>query len=77
VIHRLVDDILLVDEHEIQSATRMLAETAGLVAEPSGAVTLAALKRHRERFQGDSVVAVISGGNIEMSRCQLGRLPSD
>ncbi len=77
VIHRLVDDILLVDEHEIQSATRLLAETAGLVAEPSGAVTLAALKRHRERFQGDSVVAVISGGNIEMSRCQLGRLPSD
>jgi threonine dehydratase len=67
VIQALVDDIVLVDEESIVDATRQIATKARLVAEPSGAVSLAALCQHRSRFRGRNVVAVISGGNLELS----------
>ncbi len=73
IIRRLLDEILLVDEDQIRHAMRSLAEEAHLVAEPSGAVTLAALQQHASRFQGLRVVAVISGGNLSFGECRLGR----
>ena len=36
-----------------------------LVAEPGGAVALAAALFHPDRIEGDSVIAVISGGNVD------------
>ncbi|MCC9599295.1 threonine/serine dehydratase [Stieleria sp. JC731] len=72
IIHRLVDDIVLVKEEEILAATREIAEQVHLVAEPSGAVAYAGLKSDPERFQGKRVAAVISGGNIDFKGCQLG-----
>ena len=72
IIQQLVDGILLVQEEEILAATRKLATDARLVAEPSGAVTLAALNRYRDQFRGQSVALVISGGNLDMSHCALG-----
>ncbi len=67
VIQALLDDILLVDEDSIREATRMIAEKARMVAEPSGAVSLAAILNNRSRFRGKNVVAVISGGNLDLS----------
>jgi len=65
IIRELLDDILLVSEVAIRQATRTLCEDVHLVAEPSGAVTLAAVQSHGEHFAGKSVVAIISGGNLD------------
>ncbi len=65
IIHRLVDDILCADEDTIVRATGLLAHRARLVAEPSGAVPLAAILQHSSVFAGKRVVALISGGNLD------------
>jgi len=65
IIRQLVDDILCVDEDAIRSATRALARQARLIAEPSGAVTIAAVLKYASLFQGQQVVALISGGNLD------------
>ena len=67
VLQALLDDILLVEEETIVRATKAIAASARLVAEPSGATTLAAVMDHGERFRGKRVVAVISGGNLDFS----------
>ncbi|MGW4794017.1 pyridoxal-phosphate dependent enzyme, partial [Nonomuraea sp. NPDC004297] len=52
-----------VSETEIAGAARLLAESAGIVAEPSGAVACAAMLRGCGG-DGGSVAAVMSGGNV-------------
>jgi threonine dehydratase len=65
-ILRFVDGIVTVSEEEILAAMRVMLAATGLVAEPSGAVTLAAaLFHHAELPRCDKLVAVLSGGNIE------------
>lgn len=65
-ILRYVDGIVTVAEDEIRAAMRVMVQTTGLVPEPSGAVALAAaLFRHETLPPASSVVAVMSGGNIE------------
>ncbi|HEV2116506.1 MAG TPA: threonine/serine dehydratase [Terriglobales bacterium] len=65
-IREYVDGIVAVSEGEIRQAMRLLAPNPKLVAEPSGAVTVAAfLYRRNELPQTRINVAVISGGNVE------------
>jgi threonine dehydratase len=65
-ILRYVDGIVTVTEDEIVRAMRVMLAATGLVAEPSGAVTMAAaLFHHAELPQCERMVAVLSGGNIE------------
>jgi threonine dehydratase len=62
-IHILVDDILTVTEDEVRGAMRTLA-SAGITAEPSGAVTTAEVLFHPERLVPyRKVVAILSGSN--------------
>lgn len=58
-----VDGIVTVSEDEIRAAVALLAHKANLVAEPSGAVTVAGYL-NRDLPEGKTV-AVISGGNID------------
>ncbi|WP_419803827.1 threonine ammonia-lyase [Terriglobus sp.] len=61
-----VDGILTVTEDEILEATRLLLTAAKMVAEPSGAVTLAAALFHAEELPASrNVVCVVSGGNLD------------
>jgi len=61
-----VDDIVTVTEDEILEAVRRTAVQAHLVAEPGGAVALAAcLFRGHELLHARPRVAVLSGGNID------------
>jgi threonine dehydratase len=64
-IQRYVDDIVTVAEDEIRDCVRRLAVDARIVAEPSGAVSVAAYVHHADQLglRGDTV-AVVSGGNI-------------
>ena len=65
-IHAYVDDIVCVTEGEIREAMRALSENAKTLAEPSGAVAVAAFLFHAGELPKTSInVAVISGGNID------------
>jgi len=68
----LLDDIVTVSESEIAAGVRLAAEESRLVAEPSGALTVAALA-FRAAEAGivaleRPVVAVVSGGNVDPER---------
>jgi len=64
-IQRYVDGFISVSEDEIREAVRRLAFDAHLIAEPSGAVPLAAVLFHRSEFPSSGkTVAIVSGGNI-------------
>jgi threonine dehydratase len=65
-IRKYVDDIVTVSEEEIREAMRRLALNPQTVAEPSGAVAVAAFLFHRGELPPSKVnAAVISGGNID------------
>ena len=66
IIRELVDDILLVDESEIEEAVRLLLEKEKTVVEGAGAAGLAALIKYCDRFVGDRVGIILSGGNIDL-----------
>lgn len=61
-----VEDIVTVTEDEIRAAVRRLALNGHLIAEPGGAVAVAAcLFRRKELPPAGTTVAVLSGGNID------------
>ncbi len=63
-----VDRSLLVTEQEIVDAMRYLYTELGMIVEPSGAVSVAALLSHPElQLKGDTV-AVVSGGNVDLNK---------
>lgn len=65
IVEKLVADIVLVDEGDIEEAIVMLLEIEKTVVEGAGAASLAALMRHRARFAGRHVGLVLCGGNID------------
>ncbi len=65
IIRERVHDVLLVAEEDIEQAILLLLEIEKTVVEGAGAVGLAALMKHRERFAGRRVGLVLCGGNIE------------
>jgi threonine dehydratase len=65
IIRSLVDDVVTVSESDIESAIHYYLESEKLVVEGAGAVTLAFLLAHRERFADKRVALVVSGGNID------------
>jgi threonine dehydratase len=65
-IRAYVDNIIAVKEDEIREATRALSANPKTVAEPSGAVSVAAFVFHSKELPDTrNNVAVISGGNID------------
>ncbi len=65
IVKRLVDDVVLVSEGDIEQAIVMLLEIEKTVVEGAGATGLAALLKHRERFAGRKVGLILCGGNID------------
>jgi threonine dehydratase len=65
IIERLVDEIVLVHEREIEIAVSLYLQIEKTVAEGAGAAGLAALLAHPERFQGRNVGLILTGGNID------------
>ena len=61
-----VDDVVTVEDGALRGAMRALFDRMKLVAEPSGAITIAALLEGLVTPRGRTV-AVLSGGNIEWS----------
>ena len=68
---RYVDEVVTVDDSALAPAVRLLLDRMKLVAEPSGAITVAALLAGLVRpTDSRPVVAVLSGGNIEWDGLQ-------
>lgn len=65
-IRRYVDDLMLVEEADIESAIYELLNGARLLAEGAGAAGFAAFHKVREKYQGKNVGIVLCGGNIDM-----------
>ncbi|CAA9304771.1 MAG: Threonine dehydratase biosynthetic [uncultured Gemmatimonadaceae bacterium] len=59
-----LDDVVTVPDAALRPAVRFLLDRAKLVAEPSGAITVAALMTGAVRPAG-ATVALLSGGNVE------------
>jgi threonine dehydratase len=64
-IRRYADDSVTVPEQAGTDAARLRAANAGIVAEPSGAMTTAAPHTHRHALPAAPGVAVVSGGNVQ------------
>ena len=62
--HRI--EVLLVSDAETMAAMRLLWERLKILVEPSSATVFAALLRHRERFAGQRVGLILSGGNVDL-----------
>lgn len=60
-----IDDIIVVEEEDIAKAIQFLLLKEKIVAEPAGAVGVAAVRKNPEIFKGKNVAIVITGGNID------------
>ncbi|ABB14414.1 threonine ammonia-lyase [Carboxydothermus hydrogenoformans] len=67
IVKHYVDDIVTVDEDEIASAILFLMERAKTVAEGAGAVSVAAVLNRLSHYKKSKIVALISGGNIDVN----------
>ena len=66
IMQRRVNDFVLVDETAIEDAMVLLLDVEKSVAEGAGAASLAAVAQHRQRWAGQRVCAVVSGGNVDL-----------
>ena len=67
LVSKYVDDIATVTEGEISSAILALIEQHKLIAEGAGAVAVAAVMFDKVPVKGKKVVALVSGGNIDVT----------
>jgi len=65
IVRRLVDEIVLVSEDQIERAVASLISIEKTVAEGAGAAGLAAVMANPEPFAGRNVGLVLTGGNID------------
>ncbi|MGA4467002.1 bifunctional threonine ammonia-lyase/L-serine ammonia-lyase TdcB [Bacillus bombysepticus] len=70
IVKNLVDDIVTVSEEELEVAMKDLLQRGKAVVEGAGALATAALLAGKvdKNVQGKKVVAVISGGNVDLKR---------
>jgi threonine dehydratase len=69
IAREAVDDIVTVTEHEIKEGMRLLLTRAKLYVEASGAAATGALLAGKVRVSpGERVVALVSGGNIDLEK---------
>ncbi len=65
VISKGLKEIIEVSEDNIAHALRMYFTLANLKCEPTGALSLGAILENPERFEGQKVCVVVSGGNVD------------
>ncbi len=67
LIKEYVDDIALVSDEEVASAILALIEKQKMIAEGAGAAAVAAVMFNKFPLKGKRVVAIVSGGNIDVT----------
>lgn len=70
ICREVLTDMLLVQEGKVSSTILQLYNEDAIVAEPAGALSIAALEQYGDRLKGTRVVCVLSGGNNDIDRMQ-------
>lgn len=70
IMQRLCGPGLVVSEDEALHAVALAFQRLKLVAEPGGAVALAAALFRKDQIEGDAVICTISGGNVDAAMFQ-------
>ena len=68
VARKNVDQLIAVDEGRISETILDLYSKLGIVAEPAGAATIAALEVFKDQIKGQTICCIISGGNNDINR---------
>ena len=70
IAHQYVDEVVTVDTDEICAAIKDIFDDTRSVAEPAGALGVAGAKKYAEQtgISGQSLVAVVSGANVNFDR---------
>jgi len=69
IVKRYVDDVVVIDDEVIAEGVRQLVASAKLVAEAAGGAAVGALLAHAVPVrEGERVVAIVSGGNIDAGK---------
>ncbi|MCX2826736.1 threonine ammonia-lyase IlvA [Bacillus pseudomycoides] len=66
----VLDDIVLIPEGKICTTILELYKKNAIVAEPAGALSIAALDFYKDEIKGKTVVCTLSGGNNDIDRMQ-------
>ncbi len=67
-VNLFVDDIYTVDDYYTISAMKLIWERMKIIVEPSACVTLGAILKYKEKFEGKKVGIILSGGNLDLSK---------
>ena len=70
IAQKVLDDIILVPEGKVCTTILQLYNEEAIVAEPAGAITIAALDFYKDKIKGKNVVCIISGGNNDITRME-------
>jgi len=65
-----LDNIIVVPEGKVCTTILELYNESAIVAEPAGALTIAALDFMKEEIKGKNVVCLVSGGNNDITRTE-------
>lgn len=68
VARKYIDHLIGVDEGWISGTILDLYSKLGIVAEPAGAATIAALEVVKDQIKGQTICCIISGGNNDINR---------
>ena len=66
-VSEYVDEVALVTDDEVSSAILALIEKQKMIAEGAGAAAVAAVMFNKFNLKGKKVVAIVSGGNIDVT----------
>lgn len=70
VARKYVDKLIGVDEGLISETLIDMYSKQGIIAEPAGAASIAALEMAKDSIKGKTIVCIISGGNNDINRMQ-------
>jgi threonine dehydratase len=68
IIQSLVSDIHTVSDEQLRQTMRWYAERMKMVVEPTGCLSLAAVRQAGLALKGQRVGVIISGGNVDLGR---------
>ncbi len=70
ICKEVLDDMHLIPEGKVCSTILKLYNEDAIVAEPAGALAIAALDDYSEQIKGKNIVCIVSGGNNDIDRMQ-------
>ncbi|MEM9887759.1 MAG: threonine ammonia-lyase IlvA [Bacteroidota bacterium] len=70
ICEQIIDDVLLIPEGKVCTTILELYNGDGMVVEPAGALSIAALDQYKEQIKGKNIVCIVSGGNNDITRTE-------